>query len=603
MLLGPVFNAELLTTARRARYYVIRLLYGLIILFQVYLSYQGNLWRYAPGQQLPINELAEFGRQIFDAFSVLQLVVVVLLTPALVGGTIADERQRKTLHYLLTSQLSSGEIILGKLAARLLHVLVLVAIGLPVVSLVGLFGGIDFQELLIRYAGTLTTVYFLATASILISVVSRRPREAISLLYMLEMVWLFVPTLFISLVRYWPEPWPTIGGWINPVVEYVAITSPIYLMSPMGFSAAGWSTTIPWGMGLQVAYGTLFLVLAAVRLRPSSRNEGGSRSPLSRRISSITRRRRWFGRPECGDDAMFWKEMHVARTGGLTKVVMTVLGIALLGIIGYSGYGFLEPAISEVWRDGYSGFGPARRDFNGYLRVVCTGIYVLWLLGVASGAASGLSSEREEDQWISLIATPLSGGEILRAKMVGPIWGLRPVAGLMVLFWGAGLAIGSVHPFGVIACFVEFVVFTWFLTALGTYFSLRSKNSTRALASTMGLLIFLNGGYLFCCIPMQPNTPAISAGSTPVVFALSLMSVEDLRNLGGSNRMGEMFAASIMSVVCYGFAALGLTASLFNSFDSVIDRPDRFRQDRTMNQQREFLRGRSKEIRYKDDIA
>ena len=33
MFLGPVFNAELMTTARRARYYVIRFLYGSIILF------------------------------------------------------------------------------------------------------------------------------------------------------------------------------------------------------------------------------------------------------------------------------------------------------------------------------------------------------------------------------------------------------------------------------------------------------------------------------------------------------------------------------------------------------------------------------------------
>ena len=56
-----------------------------------------------------------------DAATV-QGIAVLLLTPTLVAGVIADERQRKTLHYLLASRLSSGEIILGKLAARLLHV-------------------------------------------------------------------------------------------------------------------------------------------------------------------------------------------------------------------------------------------------------------------------------------------------------------------------------------------------------------------------------------------------------------------------------------------------------------------------------------------------
>src|SRR5205807_2274081 len=111
------------------------------------------------------------------------------------------------LHYLLTSELTSAEIVLGKLAARLLQVLVLVALGLPVVCLIGLFGGVDYRVLVLSYAGTLTTIYFLATASILVSVAARRPREAISLLYILELVWLVVPTLLMAVMPYWVEPW------------------------------------------------------------------------------------------------------------------------------------------------------------------------------------------------------------------------------------------------------------------------------------------------------------------------------------------------------------------------------------------------------------
>ena len=42
--------------------------------------------------------------------------------PALVAGIISDEYQRKTLHYLLASRLSSAEIVLGKLGARMVHV-------------------------------------------------------------------------------------------------------------------------------------------------------------------------------------------------------------------------------------------------------------------------------------------------------------------------------------------------------------------------------------------------------------------------------------------------------------------------------------------------
>ncbi len=613
MLLGPVFNAELMTTARRARYYVIRLVYGSIILFQIYVTYQSNEWRIAAnGGQLNLRDMASFASQLFATFAVVQAAVVLLLTPALVGGTIADERQRKTLHYLLTSQLSSAEIILSKLGARLLQVVVLVALGLPVVSLMGLFGGIDLNLLLLAYAGTFTTMFFLGAGSILISVISRRPREAISLIYVLEMVWLAVPLLLMNLMAYGDEPWPTIAEWVNPVLQYVAMTSPFYLTGqpPRTGGTSSMLSLALWGMGLQLVYGSLFVLLASLRLRPSARTEG-STSGASRWFKKIMARRKWLPRKPCGDDAMLWKEMHVSRTGGLTKVVFILLGVCLVGLIFYVGFDLFIDAFKEMGRDGYFGRGQARNDFNGFLRGFCTAIYILWFLAIASGAATGLCSEREEDQWLSLTATPLSGNEILRAKMIGPVWAIKPLAYLMILLWGLGLIVGSVHPLAVLACAVELVVFTWFLTALGTLFSLRAKNSTRALASTMALLIFLNGGYLFCCIPFRSNSSLIGAGSTPFVFAVSLFSSEDLLQMAQTrrynyNRPGETIAACVLCVLFYGFAAAGLTTALFSMFDAVVDRPDRLRQNRTARQQQEYLKGRGKKtdpgIAWKDEV-
>ena len=68
------------------------------------------------------------------------------ITPALVGGTIAGEKQRKTLHYLLASELSSAEIVLGKLMARMLMVLVYLVAGVPMLFLLMLFGGVDARR-------------------------------------------------------------------------------------------------------------------------------------------------------------------------------------------------------------------------------------------------------------------------------------------------------------------------------------------------------------------------------------------------------------------------------------------------------------------------
>jgi ABC-2 family transporter protein len=280
------------------------------------------------------------------------------------------------------------------------------------------------------------------------------------------------------------------------------------------------------------------------------------------------------------------------------------MGVALVGAIGYSAYWMIVPAIEEIWNDGYFVYGSGRREFNYYLRGVSTAIYILWFLGIASSSSSTLSSEREEDQWTSLLTTPLTGREILRAKMIGPIWGLRLVAYLMFLLWAVGLAVGSIHPFGVLACLVEFVIFTWFLSALGTSFSLRSKNSSRALASTMALLIFLNVGYLFCCIPLRVDTPVIVAGCTPYIFTASLLSFSDLSETWRGYRNGEFVAACIIGTIFYGVAAAGLTASLFSAFDRIVDRPDRLNHKRTSNQRREYLEGStSKEVSYIDELA
>ena len=58
-----------------------------------------------------------FAEATFISVRRAQGIALLCLIPALVAGVIADEHQRKTLHYLLASRLSSAEIVLGKLGA------------------------------------------------------------------------------------------------------------------------------------------------------------------------------------------------------------------------------------------------------------------------------------------------------------------------------------------------------------------------------------------------------------------------------------------------------------------------------------------------------
>ena len=198
MLPGPVFFYELRSAARRRRAYLLRALLGLFLLYLILQSterYATFAYRGDRNQEYTAGELAQIGLSLWTSVISVQAIVILLLTPTFVAATIAEDRQRKVLVYLLASPLSGAEIVLGKLAARLVNLVVLVAVGLPVVSLALFLGGIDPNAVWLGYATSFSTLYLVAGLSILVSTFSERPRDAILRAYLLELIWLFLPLL------------------------------------------------------------------------------------------------------------------------------------------------------------------------------------------------------------------------------------------------------------------------------------------------------------------------------------------------------------------------------------------------------------------------
>ena len=288
-----------------------------------------------------------FAFSAFCAITVGQEILVLLLTPALVAGVIADEKQRKTLHYLMASQLTSAEIVLGKLLVRMLYVTVLLGVSLPVLSLLVLMGGIDPRLVLLSCGATLSTGWFLAALSIWVSTIARRVREAFFVAFGLECLWLFSPLILRTISI---PAWPMFDQSVRWLYEWVGASSPIEVATQMFFStvmARGMVGTksdvelVAWMMGLQLAFGLILALVASCQLRPIFRrqgSEGGVRAirrflfRKRRRIRQETAgavaislarepqpgpstRRRWRlrHRPALGDRPMLWKELY---TGG-----------------------------------------------------------------------------------------------------------------------------------------------------------------------------------------------------------------------------------------------------------------------------------------------
>ena len=285
---------------------------------------------------------------------------------------------------------------------------------------------------------------------------------------------------------------------------------------------------------------------------------------------------------------MLWKERYVSRTSMSTKIVASLLGLLILGLLASSLYQLARPAFDELRVNGYGSAGAngARDTLSGFLRLFTAMIYIGWALGLASAASSAVVQEREADTWTSLVSTPLSGLEIVRAKMFGAFWGLRALGLILLALWLVGLAAGSVHPFAFVAVVIETAVFLWFVAALGLYLSVRAKSSARAMTATVTILIVLNGGYAMCCIPMHPNSPFIAVGVTPFLLSVSLFTYPEFGNLLSSDYLGpgwhstEMFVTCFTGVSAYAAAAFALTMVTIAQFDDWIDRPRRSWDDR-----------------------
>jgi ABC-type transport system involved in multi-copper enzyme maturation permease subunit len=146
-----------------------------------------------------------FAFSAFGGIAIAQEILVLALTPILVAGCITGEKQRKTLQYLMTSRLTSAEIVLGKLMAPVLYLTTLLAVSMPILSLLVLLGGIDPRLVLLTCGGSCSTAWFLAALSTWVSTIARRPRDVLFMTFGLETLWLTAGPMLRSIsLPGWP---------------------------------------------------------------------------------------------------------------------------------------------------------------------------------------------------------------------------------------------------------------------------------------------------------------------------------------------------------------------------------------------------------------
>lgn len=128
--------------------------------------------------------------------------MICLLVPGITGGSIAIERERKTLDILLTTHLSPWKIVFGKLESSLSMIFLIAFSTLPAVSLILIFGGVSVIDLLSLVVILVISGIFIGSIGIFCSAMIRKSTVATVVSYVIVMM-LILGTVAVLMAGYY----------------------------------------------------------------------------------------------------------------------------------------------------------------------------------------------------------------------------------------------------------------------------------------------------------------------------------------------------------------------------------------------------------------
>jgi ABC-type transport system involved in multi-copper enzyme maturation permease subunit len=604
-LFGPVLFYDLVRTGRRTRNILLRCFYALALLLMLYTVYsehaanterlmdknfyiRAGLGEVAPSlQQRMAKEMARFAESFFIMFMEVQFIGVFLLTPAFAAGAIAEEKDRRTLEFLLATDLDNREIVLGKLVSRLLSLVLLVLTGLPILSLVQFFGGVDPDLVLSGFAATGLTMLSLAGVSILASVYTKKPRDAIVLTYLIVVAYLGLSALgrlLISTPRLAASS--VVVSFFDDLLEWFSAGNLFVMVSKLRAAQAKGLLLEQVLPGLIGKYALLHALLAVftvswavVRMRAVAMTES----------IQWTRKRRqswWKLRPPVRGKPMLWKEINLESGLGFNKLGRIVLVLIILASflpalwIAYH-YFFADVPYQRI---------PVEEGINQWVRTVGTVVASLVLLGIGIRAAGAVSGERDRQTLDSLLTSPLTSKEILFAKWLGSIFSVRWAILWLGIIWTLGALTGGLDRTCLPWLVLAWCVYAAFMAALGLFFSTVHSTTQRASIWTLAVTGLVFGGHwvfsYFLCLAVptawmsQSLSPADLIwyvqrfGLTPPVamswlaFRMEGISIRYYQALtaGKDDAMGAFLGIAVGLVIWTGLSWLvwRLTVRRFN---------------------------------------
>lgn len=162
---------------------------------------------------------------LFSIMTYIQLGLILFITPALTAGTISTEREKQTLNILLTTSQTSFQIIFGKMTSSIAFLLLMIVSGLPIYSLVFLYGGVSPSQLFYIFLFYMLTLLAIASIGVMLSTLIRKTIVAIIATYG-AMIFLAGVTAFFLLISLQVSQIGTAVPTISPMAHFWATINP-----------------------------------------------------------------------------------------------------------------------------------------------------------------------------------------------------------------------------------------------------------------------------------------------------------------------------------------------------------------------------------------
>ncbi|MFB3892783.1 MAG: ABC transporter permease subunit [Phycisphaerae bacterium] len=200
-LTGPIFTKEILSTSRRRRHYALRFGYLALLCLFVAIVWLDATSGLTYGDTTQMEKLPGAGRAIVATIGWFEFVAVQLVAVVLMSTSISGEIYSGTLASLLTTPITSLQIVGGKVLGKMLQLAFLVLTALPLLAIVRVFGGVPWSFVIASSCLTLTAALLAASVSLFYSVLFRRPYATILLTLATGFViYAVVPTLITMVV-------------------------------------------------------------------------------------------------------------------------------------------------------------------------------------------------------------------------------------------------------------------------------------------------------------------------------------------------------------------------------------------------------------------